>query len=98
MTARLNFKLLLIVLIIMLVMIVPVYAQEATSEATPAVEPTPAAVEAALPESQPVAGVAEETDGQANGVTTLVLLVGLGAVGLVGFGMFLRENYRPPQS
>jgi uncharacterized protein HemX len=78
-------------------MLVPVYAQEATSEATPVVEPTAAAVET-LPESSPVAGVAEETDGQANGVTTLVLLVGLGAIGLVGAGILLRNNARSTQA
>jgi hypothetical protein len=96
MTARLNLKILLIAFIIVLVMSIPIYAPVYGQEATPAVPPT-AAAEAALPESSPVAGVAEESAGQANGVTTLVLLIGLGAIALVGAGMFLRQNYRPPQ-
>lgn len=92
MITRLNLRILLILLIVALVMIVPVYAQETT----PAVEPTTPA-ETAPTETFPVAGAAEETDGQASGVTTLVLLIGLGAVALVGFGTLMRENYRPPQ-
>lgn len=94
MAARLNLKILLILLIVGLVMIVPVYAQEST----PAVEPTTAA-EAAPPETHPVAGAVDEGESQENnGVTTLVLLIGLGAVALVGFGTLMRENYRPPQA
>jgi hypothetical protein len=101
MAARLNLRILLILLFVALVMIaslhpkgiVPVYAQEAT----PAVEPT-AAIDTAAPETRPVAGAADAGEGQAtNGVTTLVLLIGLGAVALVGFGTLMRENYRPPQ-
>lgn len=93
MAARLNMKIVLILLIVGLAMIAPVYAQEST----PAVEPTTAA-EAAPPETYPVAGAVDEgTTQENNGVTTLVLLIGLGAVALVGFGTLMRENYRPPQ-
>lgn len=94
MAARLNLRILLILLIVALLLSVPVYAQDATPE----VEPTTAA-EAAPPETRPVAGAIEEGGTEdANGVTTLVLLIGLGAVAVVGFGTLMRENYRPPQA
>lgn len=93
MPARLNLRILLIGLIVALLVSVPVYAQEATPE----VEPT-TAVDQSSPETHPVAGMVDEGEGEsANGVTTLVLLIGLGAVALVGFGTLMRENYRPPQ-
>lgn len=74
--------------------------EEATIEAvaTVVVEPTDEAVVEAPPETTPVAGVAEEVnDDQLQGASLLVLLVGLGAIGLVAFGTVVRSNYKPPQ-
>ena len=83
-----------IILLVMLALgIVPVYAQEATVEPTT----TSAEVQAAEPESHPVAGVAEEEPQTVgSGATTLILLVGLLAVGAVGFGAFVRTSNRQP--
>ncbi len=76
-----------VTLLLMLVLLVPVYAQESTAVPT-----------AVPPETYPVAGVAENTGAEIpNGATTLVLLAGLGAVALVGFGTLLRQSYKPPQ-
>ncbi len=91
MNLRLNLRIVLVIFVLALLVSVPVYAQEATQ----AVEPTTS--EATPAETHPIAGVAEETDVQATGVTTLVLLVGLGAVALVGFGTLMRESFKPPQ-
>lgn len=83
----------LILLVITLLVIVPVYAQEATTEAPAAASAT---AEAAAPEAYPVAGVpaTTETENPVPGATVLVLLVGVGAVGLVGFAAIMRENYK----
>lgn len=83
----------LILLVITLLVVVPVYAQEATTEAGAA-----ATVEA-VPETHPVAGVPEaaESENAFPGATVLVLLIGVGAVGLVGFAAIMRENYKKPQ-
>jgi len=90
----------LILLVITLLVIVPVYAQDATPEAAGAATleaGAAATVEAGQPETHPVAGVPEtnETDNIAPGATVLVLLIGLGAIGLVGFTALMRENYKP---
>jgi hypothetical protein len=85
-----KFKIAIILMIVMLVMIVPVYAQETTAEPTT----TSAEVQEA-PEVRPVAGVAEqENQAVGSGATTLVLLLGLGAIVVVGFGSYLRANNR----
>ncbi|MEP7290522.1 MAG: hypothetical protein ABI835_02010 [Chloroflexota bacterium] len=80
---------------------------EATVEATidavisaPTAEATAelAGSEAEPPETSPVAGVAEETDENGlRGSPLLVLLIGLGAVAVVGLGTLMRENFTPPQ-
>jgi hypothetical protein len=65
----------------------------ATLEAAPVSEPTTA------PETHPVAGVpaTTESNNPAPGATVLVLLIGLGAVGMVGFVALMRENYKAPE-
>lgn len=79
--------------VILLLLVVPVYAQETT----PAVEPTPAA--ATTTEEQPLAGVAEQGSAEtATGLPVLVLLLGLGAITLVGGVTLLRENNKSPQA
>ena len=66
--------------------------ETATAEAT-------ALVEGAAAETRPVAGISAEgaTENPAPGATVLVLLVGVGAVGLVGFAALMRENYKAPE-
>ncbi len=96
----------LILLVLTLVLMIPVYAS-AAQETTPAAEATveataeateAAASDAALPETTPVAGVANEPSEDAfNGASLLVLLVGLGAIGAVGFGTLVRSGFTPPQ-
>jgi hypothetical protein len=82
----------LILMIVMLLMIVPVYAQDSTAE-----PPTSTEVQ---PETHPVAGVAEEEPQTVgNGATTLILLVGLIAVGgVIGFTLLVRLNRNQPQT
>ena len=71
-------------------------AQQAALEAT--AEATVEAPETIQPETTPVAGVAEEPDeSEFNGASLLVLLVGLLAIGAVGFGSLVRSNFTPPQ-
>jgi hypothetical protein len=75
-------------------------AVEATAEATAAsaLEPTAATTAEALPETTPIAGVAAEVnDDELQGASLLVLLVGLGAIGLVAFGTLVRSGFKPPQ-
>lgn len=76
----------------------PVYAQEATAEptaeATTGAEATeaPAGGEAT---AAPPAAPEGETGGEApTGLSTLMLLIGLGAVALVGLSMVARDNLR----
>ena len=79
----------------------------ATAEATetaaevvvePTEEATVEASETNPPETTPVAGVAEEpNDSEFNGASLLVLLVGLLAIGAVGFGSLVRSGFTPPQ-
>ncbi len=88
-----NWRVALILGVIVLLLVVPVYAQETT----PAVEPTPAVATTA--DEQPLAGVAEQSGAEtATGLPVLVLLLGLGAITLVGGVTLLRENYKPPQA
>jgi hypothetical protein len=92
MKSKFALMLTIILLVVLALGIVPVYAQEATVEPT-----TSAEVQAAEPESHPVAGVAEaEPQTVGSGATTLILLVGLLAVGAVGFGAFVRAGSRQP--
>ncbi len=87
-----NWRGTLLLVVILLLLVVPVYAQETT----PAVEPTPAAATA---DEQPLAGVAEQSGTEtATGLPVLVLLLGLGAITMVGGITLLRENYKPPQA
>ncbi len=68
---------------------------EATAEAT--VEAA-ADAESGLPEAEPVAGVAEAPEEETpRGASLLVLLVGLGAVGVVGFATYMRQKANEPQ-
>jgi hypothetical protein len=84
----------LLLMIVMLVMIVPVYAQEATAEPTT----TSAEVQEAQPESHPIAGVAEAENESVPYLTPLVLLIGLGAIAVVGFGSWVRANSRTSEA
>ena len=105
-----TWRIALILLLLMLVLIIPVYAQETTPAAEATTEVTVAATEAAaveaaaeataeaLPETTPIAGVAAEVnDDELQGASLLVLLVGLGAIGLVAFGTLVRTGFKPPQ-
>ena len=92
MKSKFTLMLTFILVLVLALGIVPVYAQEAT------VEPTAITAEMAdQTESHPVAGVAEsEPQSVGSGATTLILLVGLLAVGAVGFGSFVRSGNRQP--
>lgn len=71
---------------------------EPTAEVTVEATSELAVSEAEPPETTPVAGVAEETEENGfAGSPLLVLLIGLGAVAVVGLGTLMRENYTPPQ-
>jgi len=96
-------------LLLLLLVMIPVFGQvaaqdaaatnEAVAEAT--AEATAEAVTSAAatpPETTPVAGVPSSTNTDvSNGVTLLVLLVGLAAIAMVGFGTYVRYSYTPPQ-
>ena len=88
-----NWRGTLLLVVILLLLVVPVYAQETT----PAVEPTTAAATNA--ETQPLAGVAEQSGTEtATGLPVLVLIVGICAIAAVGAVTLMRENYKPPQA
>jgi hypothetical protein len=70
-------KLMLLVVLCLLLTALPIYAQEATPEATPGGETVKT----------------EETAPVAQGLSTLMLLVGLGAVALVTGVPVLRDNF-----
>lgn len=66
--------------------------EQATAEATAEV----AGAGSAMVEEQPVAGVAEtHSDDTLRGASLLVLLVGLGAVGVIGFITYVRQGSTP---
>lgn len=91
MKSKFTLMLTFILVAVLALSIVPVYAQEATAEPTAA----SSEVQAAQPESHPVAGaVEEEPQTVGSGATTLVLLAGLGAVLVVGFGAYVRSSSR----
>jgi len=68
---------------------------EATQETTVEAGVLPTSVP---PETHPVAGVPNESEGQlsSTGVVIGVLLIGLAAVGLVAFSSLMRGNVIPP--
>ncbi len=94
----LKLRIALIALVILLVVIVPVYAQESTPEATGTTAGAAATLQAAPPETRPVAGVAEDTSQvPTSGATALVLLIGVVAIGAVAGGALIRATYQPPK-
>jgi hypothetical protein len=91
MKSKFALMLTVILLLVLALGIVPVYAQEAAT-AEPTTTTTTSAV---VQETHPVAGVAEaEPQTVGSGATTLILLVGLLAIGAVGFGAFVRSGNR----
>lgn len=76
-----NRRIALILLLVALLLVVPVYAQDEAATVEPA----------AIAEEQPVASI---TDAEtATGLTVLILLLGVGAVGAVGGISILRERH-----
>ncbi len=88
---KLRIALILSVVLLLASLSLPVYAQETTAE------PTTASAEV-QPEQHPVAGVAEEEPQSiGNGVTTLVLLIGLAAIGgIVVYRVWMGKSSAQP--
>ncbi len=92
-------KLLLVLIFAALCLLAaPVYAQEATAEAeaTAPVETTAPAETTAETPAEPgtPAEPAEPAEAAPTGLSTLILLIGLGAVAAVGLAVVARENFK----
>lgn len=102
------YRLLPLLMLITLLAVTVVQAQDATVEATPqatvtdeaTAEPTEAAAGgtgSGTVGREPVAGASMDGDISTDGLALGVLLLGLGAVALVGGLNWLRDNYRRPE-